>query len=293
MSNPRIAFELAREMEPLPLFRGTPIVAHIVVNVESWIFDAPMPRKLLGSPHGRDHVPDVPNFSWAEYGMRVGLSRILDALEARSLPATVAMNSSVIEHYPAAAAAIGTAGWEIMGHGVTQRALPDHDDQHAVIDEALSALEAYYGSRPRGWLGAGLQEGFDTPDHLSGAGVDYICDWFVDDVPVWLDATPRRLVAVPYTLELNDSVLYAVQEHEAEEYERRVLATLSRFRRESVHAPRVITLPLHPHLIAVPHRIDVLERVLDALVEASDVTFAYGAEICDWFLESKGAASAT
>lgn len=283
MSNPRVPFALSSSLPPLPALDGGRILAHVVVNVEAWGFDNPVPRKLLGSPHGKDQVPDVPNFSWVEYGMRAGLPRILDALARRGLPASASLGAQVIEEYPDAASAIKDAGWEIIGHGVTQRSLPSHDDEAAVIDQTLGMIEDYYGTRPRGWLGPGLAESTATPDHLSAAGIEYVCDWVVDDVPVWLRAEPRPLVAVPYTLELNDSVLYAVQWHPARELEVRAIDTLARYRAEAETAPRVLSLGLHPHLVGVPHRIDVLERILDALCQDDGVRFVTGSGINDWF----------
>jgi hypothetical protein len=102
VSNPRIPYELSDQLPPLHPLGDKRLLVHLVVNVEHWPFDAPMPRKLLGSPHGRDNVPDLPNFGWVEYGMRAGLPRILRALAARGLPASASMNASVIEAYPAA-----------------------------------------------------------------------------------------------------------------------------------------------------------------------------------------------
>ena len=76
MSNPRVPFRLSSERPPLMPLDGGHILAHIVVNVEHWPFDRPMPRTLLTPPHGKETVPDVPNFSWAEYGLRCrGLQR--------------------------------------------------------------------------------------------------------------------------------------------------------------------------------------------------------------------------
>lgn len=287
----RIDFELSDRREALPPFAGRNIVVHLVVNVEHWRFDAPMPRKLLGSPHGADHVPDIPNYSWVEYGMRAGLPRIMTALRARQLPASASMNASVISQYPAAAEAMSEAGWEFIGHGVTQQSLPSADDERSVVLETLERIEKFTGTRPRGWLGPGLAETMTTPDVLSSAGVDYVCDWAVDDVPLWLRANPRDLVAVPYTLELNDSVLFAAQWHPAEEYLRRVRATLELFEAEAGRQPRVLTLGLHPHLIGVPHRFSVFEEILDLLQGSRHTVFTTGQSICDWFLDSTTARS--
>ena len=287
MANPRIPYQLSDQLRPLPPLNGRPVIVHVVVNVEHWSFDEPMPRKLLGSPHGRDNVPDIPNFSWVEYGMRAGLPRVVHALSSRGIPASASVNASVIEAYAPATELIATAGWEFIAHGVTQRALPGSADEAAVVHEALEALERFTGRRPRGWLGPGLAETADTPDVLSAAGLDYLCDWVVDDVPLWLDASPRPLVAVPYTLELNDSLLFAVQWHPASEYEQRVATTLAWAEAESERSAVVLTLALHPHLIGVPHRFAVFERILERLQSSPMTVFATGEQICDWFAAAR------
>lgn len=283
MSNTRIPYELSDHLPRLTPLDGRPVLVHIVVNVEHWSFDAPMPRKLLTSPHGRDDVPDLPNYSWVEYGMRAGLPRLLRALATRGLPASASLNASVIDAYPAAAEAVTAAGWELVGHGVTQRSLPSSPDEAAVIADSLGRLEAFSGTRPRGWLGPGLAETLTTPDLLAAAGIEYVFDWVIDDIPVWLHAQPRPLVALPYTLELNDSILYAAQWYDADEFERRVAAALAVAESEAQRSATVITLGLHPHLIGVRHRIGALERTLDRLLASPHTVFTTGRRMFEWY----------
>src|ERR1700761_4730406 len=98
MSNPRIPYQYASDRPSLaPPVAGKRLIVHVVVNVEHWPFDQPMPRKLLPGPHGNDKIPDVPNYSWVEYGMRTGLPRIVRALSDRGLPASTTINASVID----------------------------------------------------------------------------------------------------------------------------------------------------------------------------------------------------
>lgn len=108
---------------------GKNLVVSIVLNVENWPLDRPMPRTIITPPHGREYVPDVPNFSWAEYGMRRGLPRLVDLLQSRELPASVNLNSSVISAYPAAAELLLETGWELVGHGVDQQSLSSAQDE--------------------------------------------------------------------------------------------------------------------------------------------------------------------
>ncbi|MDO8876702.1 MAG: hypothetical protein Q7V40_11425, partial [Pseudolabrys sp.] len=68
MANPRIPYQLSSARKPLPPLKGKRILVHLVVNVENWQFDQPMPRSIVTPPHGKETVPDVPNFSWADYG---------------------------------------------------------------------------------------------------------------------------------------------------------------------------------------------------------------------------------
>ena len=284
MSNPRIPYRFSDDRPALAPPGGKPLIVHLVVNVEHWRFDRPMPRKLLPAPHGLEQVPDIPNFSWAEYGMRAGMPRILKLVAERGLPASTSINAGVIEAYPACAEAMRRAGWEFIGHGVHQESVQGEPDEAAQVERALGLIEAFTGARPRGWLSPGLKETDDSADILKAAGIDYVCDWVVDDLPCWMTTKHGPLIAMPYNLEINDSVIYAVERHSSPEMYQRLHDTLATFDRELAALPRVLALGLHPHLIGVPHRIGYLERMLDELMARDDVVFMRGSEIADWFV---------
>lgn len=284
MSNPRVPYQMASDRAVLPPpAPGKRLIVHVVVNVEHWPFDQPMPRKLLSGPHGNDKLPDVPNYSWVEYGMRTGLPRILRALGERDLPASTTINASVIDAYPRAAEAMLQAGWEFMGHGWTQKALQSEPDEVAVIDRCVERIARFTGSKPRGWLGAGLSETADTPDVLKSRGFDYVCDWVIDDLPCWMQTTHGPLIAAPYSLELNDGPLWAGWGLDSDAQYRRVVDTLETFEAELAGNCRVLVLPLHPHLVGVPHRMTWFGKVLDLLLARDDVVFLRGGQIADWY----------
>ena len=103
---------------------------YLIVNVEVWDFDKPAPRQYFGAPGGATVVPDVPNWSWHEYGMRVGFWRLLDSLNARGIKPSAAINAKVIDGgYEPVARAIRDAGWNFMGHGYHQKPLHLVEDQ--------------------------------------------------------------------------------------------------------------------------------------------------------------------
>jgi allantoinase len=291
MANPRTPFRMSSARPHLEPLEGKPLMVHIVVNVEHWPFDQKMPRTILPPPHGLDQVPDVPNFAWAEYGLRCGMPRILTLLEDRALPASASINASVIEAYASCAEAILEAGWEFIGHGVHQRSIQDAGDEAAVIELALDKIARFTGRRPRGWLGPGLRESFETPDLLKSAGIEYLFDWVIDDLPSWMETKSGPLLSMPYTLELNDSVIYAVERHASPEIYRRFTDTLEVYEWELRQQPRVLTLALHPHLIGVPHRFIYLQKILDVLLDREDVIFVTGGAIADWYVEAERSAT--
>ncbi len=282
MANPRVPYRFSHQRAPLAPPPEGAILVHLVVNVENWQFEQAMPRTIITPPHGRETVPDVPNFSWVDYGMRAGLPRMIAAIAERGLPASTSFNASVIDAYPAAAHAMRDAGWEFIGHGMHQQSLSGADES-AIITATLDKIAAFTGERPRGWLSPGLRETVDTPDLLADAGIEYVCDWVIDDLPNWMRVKRGSLLQMPYNLELNDSIIYAIEKHSSPEFLLRLQRTLALFEREARHQPRVLALGLHPHLMGVPHRFGYFEDMLDLLMRTRNVCFMTGSQINDWF----------
>ena len=183
MFNPRVPFQMATERVKLSPLKGKPIIVHIVVNVEYWPFDQPMPRKVLSTPHGVERIPDIPNYSWAEYGLRSGMPRMMKLFAQYNLPVSVNINAAVIDVYPSLAKAMRDAGWEFICHGMTQRLLHVEKDEAATIQACISKVQEFVKKKPRGWMGPGFAETFDTPDILKAAGIEYLLDWTIDDIP--------------------------------------------------------------------------------------------------------------
>lgn len=287
MANPRIPYSFPEDRPRCAPPAGGSILVHVVVNVENWSLDQPMPRTIITPPHGKETVPDVPNFSWADYGMRAGLPRILATLAERGLPASTSCNASVIDAYPRAAEAMLAAGWEFIGHGMHQKSLNQADGEAGLISACLEKLRAFTGRLPRGWLSPGLRETPDTPDLLADAGVEYVCDWVLDDLPNWMRVKRGALIQMPYNLELNDSIIYAIEKHSSPEFLLRLTRTLALFERECETQPRVLALGLHPHLMGVPHRFGYFEEMLDLLARHPKVDFMTGSQIADWFKQRR------
>jgi allantoinase len=141
-------------------------------------------------------LPDLPNWAWHEYGMRVGLGRLRDCLRAFNITPTLAINGSVCQSYPPVAQAALDAGWEFMGHGHTQRPMHHLDDERDAIRQAIQAIRDFTGKRPRGWESPGQTETCDTIDLLAEAGIEYVADWVLDNQPCEIATKHQSIVSI-------------------------------------------------------------------------------------------------
>ena len=261
---------------------GARVAVWTIVNVENWVPDAPMPRTVLPPPMGQPLLPDIPNWCWHEYGMRVGFWRFLEVLQARNIKATFAVNGSAIEVYREACAAARDAGWDFMGHGFVQKPMHRVDDEVEAIRATVDAIRTFTGKPPRGWESPGLTETARTVDLLAEAGIEYVADWVLDDQPVPIATRSGELVSVPYTVELNDVVMSAVQQQPSDELLRRGRDQFDRLWQEGARIPRVMAITIHPYLTGVPHRIRYLEALYDHILGHDGVIVCTGADILDF-----------
>jgi len=283
LSNPRADYTAIHNRKSLKLPNGARLALWVVVNVEEWDINDRMARQVLPTPQGAMVVPDVPNYSWHEYGMRVGFWRVKAVLDKLRIPVTVSLNGSVIDTYPEVFQSMVDAKWEMMGHGFVQKAMPLVDDEEAVIRKTVDAIKNATGVAPRGWMGPGLAETWDTPDLLAAAGIEYICDWVMDDLPVPMKVKTGRMVSIPYTIETSDITMYVVQNHRSPEIFDRGKDQFDGLYSEGAEEARIMCIALHPYVFGVPHRIGYLEKLLEYITSHDDVALMTGGEILDWY----------
>ena len=262
-----------------------------IVNVENWSPLGTMPRTVLPPPMGQPLLPDVPNWAWHEYGMRVGFWRFVEVLAARKMKATFALNGTVVDLYREACQAALDAGWDFMGHGFVQRPMHRVDDQRAAIADTIKAITDLTGKPPRGWESPGLTETDETLDLLAEAGIEYVADWVLDEQPLPIRTRTGSMVSIPYTVEINDVVMSAVQQQPSDEILRRGRDHFDRLYQDGVRAPRVMAISIHPYLTGVPHRIRYLEALYDHILGHDGVVMWTGSEILDWYRAETARAS--
>ena len=279
----RVPYSAIIDRPPLALPGGARMVIWTIVNVEEWDIERPMPRSVLSPPMGQPLMPDLPNWAWHEYGMRVGFWRLLDCLKRFDIPVTLAINGSVCATYPRVASAALEAGWEFIGHGFNQRPMHQIEDELEVINQTIEAIRSFTGRVPRGWESPGLTETFDTIDHLAAAGIEYVADWVLDDQPVEIATKDGSVLSIPYTVETNDITMIALQQHESREIFERTKAQFDQLYQESAEITRIMAISLHPYITGAPHRIGQLETFLSYLNDKPGVLMWTGEQILDWY----------
>jgi len=282
----RITYDpiVGRKKQTLP--DGARMAVWVIVNVEEWDIQKTMPRTVLTPPAGGSPMPDIPNWAWHEYGNRVGFWRLLETLDNLKITAALAINGTAIKAYEPISRAAVERKWEFIGHGLTQTNMQLVKNEREDIIATRAAIERITGRRPRGWLGPGLTETWETPDLLIEEGFDYVCDWVLDDQPVWLKTRTNPILNVPYTQECNDVAMMLIQHHAATEYRNRAIDQFNQIYSDSADSARIMALVVHPYIMGAPHRSRYFREALEHMRAHKDVVFWTGERIHDWFVAS-------
>lgn len=278
----RIDYRAIVDRPPRLLPDGKKVAVWVIVNIEEWSDDEAMPRTVLTPPAGGVPTPDVPNWCWHEYGNRVGFWRLLKTLDKHGIPVALAINGKAVATYPAISDAAIERGWEFIGHGYGQKNMQKVPDEREDIRLTTEAIRKATGKAPRGWLGPGLTETWETPDILAEEGYEYVCDWVLDDQPVELRTRSTPITSIPYTQECNDVAMMLIQHHPAREYLQRAKDQFDQLADDSEDSARVMALVVHPYIMAAPHRLKYLDQALTHIRADERSVFMTGDQILDW-----------
>jgi peptidoglycan/xylan/chitin deacetylase (PgdA/CDA1 family) len=285
----RAAYSAIVDRPPLKLPGDARLIFWSIVNYEVWDIGRPMARQVIPAPTGQVLLPDVPNWSWHEYGMRVGAWRFYELFARLGIKPTLAANARICEDYPRVAEQAKKDGWEFMGHAYDQMPIHKVEDQRGMINRSMDIIQRFTGKRPVGWLGPGLTETLDTPELLVEAGVKYIGDWVYDDEPTVIRTAKGPLVTLPYTVEINDITMMIVQHHPSDYLLGRAKDQFDRLWLEGAKRPKIMALAIHPYISGQPHRIKYLEAIYDYVKGFDGVLHWNGEEILDWYRGIAGA----
>lgn len=281
----RLEFSGIDDRRPLRFPDNLRVVVWPVLALEHWDISRPMARMVISPPQGQPQLPDHPNWSWHEYGMRVGFWRVRRLFNRLGIRPTVTLNARTCETYPDVVRACIDSGWELNAHSYDQQPMHKLEDQRNVIGRSLDIIEKFSGKRPRGWFGPGLTQTFETLDFLSEAGIEYIGDWACDDEPVTLKTIHKPIVALPYNFELHDIVMMALQHHPSNEMLVRSQTYFKCMYDESQTRAKIMSMAHHPYLSGSPHRIADVETSYVAMLSRPGVACWDGEKILDWYLD--------
>jgi allantoinase len=282
----RLAYSSIAQRDPLRLPDGARMVVWTVINVEEWDATQPMPRTVITPPAGGSPIPDIPNWCWHEYGNRVGFWRLLKVYDEFNIPGVMNINGSALRAYPDIVQAAVERKWEFVGHGFTQRNMQKVEDERADIRKSAEVIARATGKRPRGWLGPGLTETWETPDILAEEGYDYVADWVLDDQPTWLKTRGAPVLSVPYTQECNDVAMMLIQHHKASEFYERAIDQFEQMYADAEDSARVMAVSIHPYIMGAPHRTKYFRRIFETIRKKRDVLFWTGEQILEWYLKT-------
>ena len=265
---------------------GKRLAVYVALNLEAYAFGEGLIEEI--ATPGPGPAPDVMNWSWLEYGNRVGGWRLQKLFADLNLPCTLLVNAEIYRHCPQLPRAFAAAGAEIAAHGRTnserQGNLPEADEA-SLIAGATAAITLGAGKRPAGWLGPWISESRVTPDLLQEAGYRYALDWCCDDQPFWLKTRAGQLLAVPYPQELNDSNTVIGRRVNPDDFAGMIIDNFEEMRRQAAEQPLVMGVSLHAHCAGQPFRLKHFRRALAAISQAlPDVWVTTAGGIADHFI---------
>lgn len=269
---------------PLAWPGGARVAFYVGLNVEHFEVDKPSTSIWAGTS---DLSPDPLNFGWRDYGVRVGFWRLLEVLDRHGIRASTLLNSDVGSRYPQIITAGRERGWAWLAHGKTNSLLHaglEPDAERAMLRRILDDIEAATGIRPQGWMGPGLTETFETPRILNELGLSYVLDWCADDQPFPLKVP--GMLAVPYSIELNDINLFVSKSFTGENFFRAVVDQFEQLYSDAEQTGRVMALALHPFVIGQAFRLKYLDKALAHIASHPGVWMTTSDEIARHYRET-------
>jgi peptidoglycan/xylan/chitin deacetylase (PgdA/CDA1 family) len=284
--------------KPLKWPNGARLALIITTNLEFWdrTKDSDKPYYPGGPNLLPDPMPgnmyDNPNWSWREYGQRVGVWRMFDAFAGAGVPTSCTMNAKLGLERPEIAQAAIDNKWELVAHNVAQTDLLtnyqfDIEGERRLIREALKGYQQVVGKPARGWLSSSLRSNPTTPDLLAEEGLIFFTDIMNDDQPYLIKTkTGGPLVSIPYTSEINDFTLFMRMGMDVDRALSVLKEQFTELYREGESSGRIMNVGVHPHVIGQPFRIRALRDFIQYAKSFPGVWWATREEIAEWYLKN-------
>lgn len=268
------------EREPIHWPDGKRVAFYVGLNIEHFYLDLPSTAIWEGTT---SLTPDALNYGWRDYGARVGIWRVIKALDKYGIRASALLNSDVGERYPQIIQAGKERDWAWLAHGSSNSHLHSGlsvEEERTALQDIVSTIEKTTGQRPRGWMGPGLTETANTPE-LFELGGQYVLDWTNDDQPYRLNVP--GMLSVPYSVELNDLGIFGSKGFTGPEFVQMVKDQVDQLYEDSADSGRVMALALHPFVIGQAFRHRYLDEALNYVANHPGVWLTTSDDIADHY----------
>lgn len=263
---------------------GSKLAVYIGFNTEHFAFGEGLGAKL--GPACPE--PDILNYTWREYGNRVGAWRCLDLFDQLDIPVSALINTALYQHCPELVAAMVSRGYELIGHGHTnakQQGTLSEEDERTLLAHCRSFIAHESAQTPAGWLSPWISESHLTPDLLSETGYRYTLNWNHDDQPTRLNTRDgKTLWSIPYPQEVNDIPMIVARQMDGKDFAQLIIDQFDEMLEQSVKQPLVMGIALHPYLVGQPYRLRHLRRALHHIADLyhqGDIWFTTPGAICE------------
>jgi len=281
--------------KPIKWPNGAQVALILTFNLETWDLtkDTDRPYYAGGPAILPDILPgnvaDFPNYTWREYGQRVGIWRLIELFDELGVKASCTTNAVTFERRKAMTDAVLERGWELLAHNWEQGELltgfaHDPAGEREIILRSLEQFEKFTGRKSKGWLSSSLRGTLQTADILAGEGCTFYCDIMNDDQPFLLRTPNGPIVAVPYSNEINDFTFITRKNYTTDEYRDALIEELDVLHAEGAKTARIMNVGLHPHVSGRAHRIRALREFIEHAKSLPGVWWATREEIADWYL---------
>lgn len=282
---------------PLRWPKGKRVALILTLNLETWqlLKDTDKPYYAGGPPILPDvlpgNTPDFPNFTWREYGQRVGCFRLFKLFDEMKVKPSCTINAeTALRRRPMLDAAL-SRGCEIVAHNYEQGELltdfaGDPERERDVIERTLKVYQQAVGRPARGWLSSSLRGTLQTADILAKHGLIFYCDLMNDDQPYLLRTPHGPIVSTPYTNEINDFTLLTRRGFTTRDFRDVLIEELKVLYAEGAETGRIMNVGLHPHVSGRAYRISALREFLRYAKKLKGVWFATREEIASWYLKN-------
>jgi peptidoglycan/xylan/chitin deacetylase (PgdA/CDA1 family) len=240
------------------------------------------------SPMGNPLPPgalDTMAISWAAYGVKRGIHRLLDVLKRHGVKSSVMTSAIIAERAPTAVKAVADAGHEVLSHSYSMDVIPallSADEQKKNIMRCTSLLERASGKRVVGWLSPRGTSGPGLPGLLAEAGYSWYGDVFDDDLPYVQEFGGQRIVAIPLSTDVNDMPFMKygnAPKSMLDSFEETLEAA-----RANDGSPALIDVTVHAHIFGRPRGAYYFEKIVARAASLPDVWIATRAQIADFML---------